>query len=51
VAKLLANPAIRERLAAQGVEPKPLGPEAFARLVAEDYAAMAKVVKTVGRVE
>ena len=51
VAKLLANPTIRERLAAQGVEPRPLKPDAFARLIAEDHAAMAKVVKTVGRVE
>jgi len=51
VAKLLANPTIRERLAAQGVEPKPLAPEAFTRLIADDYAAMAKVVKAVGRIE
>lgn len=51
VAKLLATPTIRERLAAQGVEARPLGPEAFARLIAEDYEAMAKVVKTVGRVQ
>jgi len=51
VAKLLANPTIRERLAAHGVEPKPLAPEAFTRLIADDYAAMAKVVKAVGRIE
>ena len=51
VAKLLANPVILERLAAQGVEPRPLSPEAFGRLVREDYEAMAKVVKAVGRVE
>jgi tripartite-type tricarboxylate transporter receptor subunit TctC len=49
--KLLASTTIRERLAAQGVEPKPLNPDAFARLIAEDHAAMAKVVKAVGRVE
>jgi tripartite-type tricarboxylate transporter receptor subunit TctC len=49
--KLLADPTIRRRLAAQGVEPKPLSPEAFAQLIAEDYQAMAKVVKVVGRVE
>jgi tripartite-type tricarboxylate transporter receptor subunit TctC len=49
--KLLASATIRERLAAQGVEPKPLSPEAFARLIADDHAAMAKVVKAVGRVE
>jgi tripartite-type tricarboxylate transporter receptor subunit TctC len=51
VAKLLANPAILERLAAQGVEPRALTPEAFEKLLREDYAAMAKVVKAVGRVE
>jgi tripartite-type tricarboxylate transporter receptor subunit TctC len=51
VAKLLANPVILERLAAQGVEPRALTPEAFEKLVREDYAAMAKVVKAVGRIE
>jgi tripartite-type tricarboxylate transporter receptor subunit TctC len=49
--KLLANPTIRERLAAQGVEPRPLNPEMFSGLIAEDHAAMAKVVKTVGKIE
>jgi tripartite-type tricarboxylate transporter receptor subunit TctC len=51
VAKLLANPVILERLAAQGVEPRALTPGAFEKLLREDYAAMAKVVKAVGRVE
>jgi tripartite-type tricarboxylate transporter receptor subunit TctC len=51
VAKLLANPVILERLAAQGVEPRALTPEAFGKLLREDYAAMAKVVKAVGKVE
>jgi len=51
IARLLANSTIRERLAAQGVEPRPLTPDAFARLIAEDYQAMAKVVKAVGKVE
>ena len=51
VATLLANPVILERLAAQGVEPRALTPEAFEKLLREDYAAMAKVVKAVGRVE
>ena len=51
VAKLLANPVILERLAAQGVEPRALTPEAFEKLVREDYAAMAKVVKAVGKLE
>ena len=51
VAKLLKNPTILERLASQGVEPRPLAPEAFGRLIREDYEDMAKVVKAVGRVE
>jgi tripartite-type tricarboxylate transporter receptor subunit TctC len=51
VAGLLANPTILARLHAQGVEPRPLAPEAFAKLVADDYETMAKVVKTVGKVE
>ena len=51
VAKLLKDPTILGRLHAQGVEPRPLAPDAFAKLVAEDYEAMAKVVKTVGRVQ
>ena len=51
VAKLLANPVILERLAAQGVEPRPLRPEAFAVHIQDDYDAIAKVVKAVGRVE
>jgi len=51
VAKLLTNPVILDRLAAQGVEPRPMTPAAFGQLVREDYEAMAKVVKSVGRVE
>ena len=51
VAKLLRNPAILQRLAAQGVEPRPLSPEAFAKLVRDDYEDIAKLVRAVGRVE
>ena len=51
VAKLLANPAVLERLAAQGVEPHPLTPDAFAKLIRDDYEAMAKIAKAVGRLE
>jgi tripartite-type tricarboxylate transporter receptor subunit TctC len=51
VAKLLRNPVILERLANQGVEPRPMSPEAFDKLIRDDYAEMAKVVKAVGRVE
>jgi tripartite-type tricarboxylate transporter receptor subunit TctC len=51
VDKLLKNPTILARLHAQGVEPRPLSPDAFTKLVADDYATMAKMVKTVGKVE
>ena len=51
VAKLLRDPVILARLARQGVAPRPLSPEAFARLIREDYDDMAKVVKAVGKVE
>src|SRR6266849_963112 len=51
VAKLLRDPVILARLASQGVEPRPLSPEAFERLIREDYEEMAKVVKALGRVE
>ncbi|TMG77267.1 MAG: tripartite tricarboxylate transporter substrate binding protein [Betaproteobacteria bacterium] len=51
VAKLLENPVILGRLASQGVEPRPLSPGAFERLIREDYEDMAKVVKAVGRIE
>src|ERR1700704_3936898 len=51
VAKLLRDPAILARLATQGVDPRPLSPEAFERLIREDYEDMAKIVKAVGRIE
>jgi len=51
VAKLLRDPTILGRLAGQGVEPRPLSPDAFERLIREDYEDMAKVVKAVGRIE
>lgn len=51
VAKLLRDPAILGRLATQGVEPRPLSPEAFDRLIREDYESMARVVKAAGRIE
>ena len=49
--KLLRDPAILKRLATQGVVPRPLSPEAFERLIREDYEETAKVVKTVGSIE
>src|SRR5258705_393272 len=51
VAKLLREPVILARLAGQGVEPRPLSPEAFERLIREDYQDMARVGKAVGRIE
>ena len=51
VAKLLRDPVILKRLATQGVVPRPLSPEAFARLIREDYDETAKVVKTLGTLE
>jgi tripartite-type tricarboxylate transporter receptor subunit TctC len=51
VAKLLRDPKILERLASQGVEPRPLDPDAFERLIRDDYEDMAKIVKSVGKVE
>jgi tripartite-type tricarboxylate transporter receptor subunit TctC len=51
VARLLRDPVVLKRLAAQGVEPRPLSPEAFDKLLREDYADMVKLVKTVGRLE
>ena len=51
MAKLLRDPVILARLATQGVEPRPLSPEAFERLIREDYEDMAKLVKAVGRIE
>ena len=51
VGKLLKNPVILDRLAKQGVEPRPFSPADFEKLIREDYVKMAKVVQTVGRVE
>lgn len=51
VAKLLKDPVILQRLASQGVEPRPLSPQAFEQLIREDHEEMAKLVKAIGRVE
>ena len=51
VAKLLRDPVILKRLASQGVEPRPLSPEAFEQLIKNDYRETARVVKTLGRIE
>jgi len=49
--KLLRDPVILKRLAGQGVVPRPLSPEAFERLIREDYEATARMVKTIGKIE
>src|SRR5215467_2599681 len=51
VAKLLRDPTILARLAGQGVVPRALSPDAFARLIREDYDDTAKMVKAVGSFE
>jgi tripartite-type tricarboxylate transporter receptor subunit TctC len=51
VAKLLRDPTILARLAGQGVVPRALSPDEFARLIREDYADTAKMVKAVGSFE
>ena len=48
VGQLLRDPVILERLDRQGVEPKALSNDDFARLLASDAVRMASVVKTSG---
>jgi tripartite-type tricarboxylate transporter receptor subunit TctC len=48
VAKLLKDPVILERLDKQGVVPQAMSPQAFGKLLAADYAKMARVVKLSG---
>src|SRR5262249_56519659 len=51
VAKPLRDPTILARLAGQGVVPRVLSPEAFERLIREDYEETAKMVKAIGKIE
>ena len=46
--KLLKNPAIAERIAKLGIEPRALTPEAFERLMHEDYGRIANIIKQSG---
>jgi tripartite-type tricarboxylate transporter receptor subunit TctC len=49
IARIIATPAIREKLAAQGFELAPEAPpEAFAKLIRDDLAAWVPVVKASG---
>jgi len=44
-AALLAQDDMRARLAAAGLEPRPVGPEAFARVLDEDFRRWAEVAR------
>jgi tripartite-type tricarboxylate transporter receptor subunit TctC len=46
--KALDTPEVRERLQAQGAEPMPGAPEAFASFMREEMARWAPVVKQAG---
>jgi len=48
VGKALASPDVREKLLAQGAEPMPGSPEAFAAFMQEEMAKWAPVVKQAG---
>jgi tripartite-type tricarboxylate transporter receptor subunit TctC len=48
MARLLQDPAILDRLAKQGVEPKAMSADAFGALLRADFAKMARVVKISG---
>lgn len=48
VAALLRDPAILDRLAKQGVEPRALSPEGFGKLLQDDFMRMERVVKAAG---
>ncbi|HET7365002.1 MAG TPA: tripartite tricarboxylate transporter substrate binding protein [Burkholderiales bacterium] len=48
MAKLLKDPLILERLDKQGIVPQAMSPQAFGKLLAADYAKMARVVKLSG---
>jgi tripartite-type tricarboxylate transporter receptor subunit TctC len=46
--RILAQPALRERIAPQGLEAVGGSPEAFAKLYADDYAKYGRLVKELG---
>jgi tripartite-type tricarboxylate transporter receptor subunit TctC len=48
VGELLRDPAILDRLAKQGVEPRALSSEAFGKLLQDDFTRMQRVVKAAG---
>jgi tripartite-type tricarboxylate transporter receptor subunit TctC len=46
--KLIAAPAMTERLSRMGLEPFPLGPQPFEQLLREDHEKIARIVKLSG---
>jgi tripartite-type tricarboxylate transporter receptor subunit TctC len=46
VNRVLAQPALRERLATQGADPLPMTPAAFGAFIAEDRARWGGVIRT-----
>jgi tripartite-type tricarboxylate transporter receptor subunit TctC len=48
IAALLKDPVILDRLAKQGVEPRALSPEAFGKLLQDDFVRMERIVKAAG---
>jgi len=48
VAKALGSPDVREKLLAQGAEPMPGSPDAFASFMQQEMAKWAPVVKQAG---
>jgi tripartite-type tricarboxylate transporter receptor subunit TctC len=48
IAALLKDPVILDRLARQGVEPRALSPQAFAKLLEGDFARMERIVNAAG---
>jgi len=48
IAALLNDPVILDRLAKQGVEPRALSPQAFAKLLEGDFARMGRIVNAAG---
>ena len=45
IAKVLAMPDIQDKLASQGAEPAYADPEEFAKIIRDDIARYAKVIK------
>ena len=45
VTRILAEPDLRQRLSAVGIEPRPSTPEAFDRLVREEVALLTKIAR------